>query len=188
MSETRRLREDRTGRPGAEDAAPQTAEEALRRARIHLQNALAEALLAARALLDAASLGTTRQPAGAHSALAPLIALLEDGSRRLASERPDLAGPLVEAILDALDLEIRRWEGRARDDAEARAVLRAFMGVREILWEFGLRRPAEPESRTPESDREAAPSGDPPAERTRSTAEAKPRRDRRRVQRVRVQG
>ncbi|MDZ7632890.1 MAG: hypothetical protein U5K74_16510 [Gemmatimonadaceae bacterium] len=34
-------------------------------------------------------------------------------------------------------------EMRARHDPEARAVLRAFLGVREILWEFGLRPRAE---------------------------------------------
>ncbi|MGH7286571.1 MAG: hypothetical protein ACREI8_00945, partial [Myxococcota bacterium] len=63
---------------------------------------------------------------------------------------------------------IARWEERARQDGEARAVLRAFLGVRELLWEFGIRRPDEPAA--PRAERRAAKRGGP------------------RVQRVRVQG
>ena len=42
-------------------------------------------------------------------------------------------------LAEALDLEIERWERRAREDPDARAVLRAFLGVRELLWELGIR-------------------------------------------------
>jgi hypothetical protein len=47
--------------------------------------------------------------------------------------------PLLASIAEALDIEIARWEKRARDDLDARAVLRAFLGLREILWEVGVR-------------------------------------------------
>ena len=44
--------------------------------------------------------------------------------------------------------EIERWEARSARDPDARAVLRAFLGLRELLWELGLRSDAkaEPES------------------------------------------
>jgi hypothetical protein len=45
----------------------------------------------------------------------------------------------MDEVAAALDAEIARWEASSRDDPEARAVLRAFLGVREILWEVGLR-------------------------------------------------
>jgi hypothetical protein len=47
---------------------------------------------------------------------------------------------LLDSIADALDAEIVRWEQLAADDLEARSVLRAFLGLRELLWEFGVRR------------------------------------------------
>ena len=68
-----------------------------------------------------------------------------------------------------LDAEIARWENCSKDNADARAVLRAYLGVREVLWELGLRRPER-------SDEPGAASGPP----------RKPRR--RRVQRVRIDG
>lgn len=161
----------------AAHGAPATAQEALGRARDHARRALAEALLAARSLLDAAALGISGQPAERVPALARLVGLLEQTSRGLADDTSRLAGPIVESILDALDHEVRRWELRARDDAEARAVLRAFLGVREILWEFGLRREGE----AAPTDRER-----PEAGGARGTS--REGRTRRRVQRVRVQG
>ena len=67
----------------------------------------------------------------------------------------------------------------AGNDAEARAVLRAFLGVREILWEFGVRnaRPnnkGETETKAPKPDGSGKP---------RRSAKKRPR-----VQRVRVEG
>jgi hypothetical protein len=93
---------------------------------------------------------------------------------------PTRSAPLLSALAEALDAEIARWEARARDDAEARAVLRAFLGVRELLWELGLRR------------RDSAPAG-PEAERRAPTSGAasrspRPVRRRARVQRVPVEG
>ncbi|MGH0038119.1 MAG: hypothetical protein ACQGVK_24065 [Myxococcota bacterium] len=170
-----------TGRAGraragrSADADP-SVQEALLRARGHARNALSEALLAVRALIDAASIGLSGRTADEGTALGPLVSLLEEASRNLASQ-DRLAGPLVEAILDALDHEVRRWEERARDDAEARAVLRAFLGVREILWEFGLRREGDPAPGAAPDGPVAAPHRSPRSREGRS-----------RVERVRVQG
>jgi len=122
---------------------PESVEEALRRAVAHARNSLAEAVAACRALLDAVALVATRGPAESSAGLASFANLLEqlesqlvsssDGARSAASE------PLVRAITEALDTEITRWERRAESDSEARSVLRAFLGLRELLWEIGVR-------------------------------------------------
>ena len=91
-------------------------------------------LLAARALLDAASLALNRQPANQSSLFAPLAEMLDEWAQTL-GPRGDM-GPL---IFDALEAEIRRLETRSVDDEEARLVLRAFLGLREFLWELGVR-------------------------------------------------
>ena len=49
------------------------------------------------------------------------------------------AAAVLRALADGLDSEIERWEARSREDAEARSVLRAFLAVREVLWELGTR-------------------------------------------------
>ncbi len=72
--------------------------------------------------------------------LGPLAVLLSGLEDRFARSAGPMSPPIVHAIIDALDAEISRWETRAQDDPEARAVLRAFLGLRELLWEFGLRR------------------------------------------------
>jgi hypothetical protein len=166
----------KASRPRAEGAPPGSVEEALERARGHARLALSEALATARALLEAASLAASGAPAEAHTGLAELSRALEALERRLAGEGRLVAGPLVEAILDALDAEIARWERRSQDDGDARAVLRAFLGLREILWEFGMRREGEPAPRSASGSERGAGRARP---RRRSTA---------RVQRVRVQG
>jgi len=91
------------------------------------------------ALLDAGALATSGRPSAELRALAPLAALLEGLASELGRESGGAAA-LVDAVADALDVEIARWEARAREDADARAVLRAFLGVRELLWELGVRR------------------------------------------------
>ncbi len=118
------------------DAAPATLEEALARAREHGRLALAETLTALQALLDAAALAGSGRPLQSHRQLAPLARLLEGLASRLGGDGPE---PLLASIAEALDVEIARWENRARDDLDARAVLRAFLGLREILWELGVR-------------------------------------------------
>ncbi|MCG8589856.1 MAG: hypothetical protein MJE66_11245 [Proteobacteria bacterium] len=150
-------------------------EEALARARRHTRAAVAEGLLAARALLDATSLTLSGRPAEDERALGLIARGMEDLAARLSNADEGVPSAVVDAILDALDAEIARWEQRATNDSDARAVLRAFLGVREILWEFGLRRSGK-----------AAP-------RSRPTPTGEPRRDPEpvrpaRVRRVEVQG
>ena len=158
--------------------APTSAGEALAQARQHARRAAAEAVAAVHALLDAAALATSGSPSEANSVLAPLARLLENAAAGLAPDSDAVSAPLLNALADALDAEIARWEARARDDSEARAVLRAFLGVRELLWELGLRRP-EPAPGAPEPESHA------PAAATRTP---RPLRRRSRVQRVPVQG
>jgi len=94
-------------------------------------------VLCARALLDAAALASTGGEATAHPGLTRAAGLLDALAARLEGG----AGPggLSGALAEALDVEIRRWETRARSDPDARAVYRAFLGVRELLWELGVR-------------------------------------------------
>ena len=147
-------------------AAP-SVEAALARARRHARGAAAETLEALRALLDAIAILSGGATAESHTALAGAARWLDELTRQLASGPGDAA--ITRALAEALDAEIARWEERARNDPDARAVLRAFLGVRELLWELGVR-PAP-------RDAEPSPSGDPPRTRTR-----------RRVERVPVQG
>jgi hypothetical protein len=141
---------------------PESAGEALARARAHGRAAIAEALAAVRALLDAVALGTAGVPAADHRGLVAAARLL-DG---LADDLDARGGSpsLLVSVAEALDAEIARWEERAQDDPDARAVLRAFLGLRELLWEFGLRPPARARPRR----REAEPAGRPRAARSRA--------------------
>jgi hypothetical protein len=170
----------RTERPRATRGAPADLAEALARARQHARSAASESVLAVHALLDAAALAASGLPSDASRLLAPLAQLLESLAQGLAPDADAVSAPLLEALAEALDAEIARWEARARDDAEARAVLRAFLGVRELLWELGLRR----RERAPD-----APGGAPgcpgPVEGPHAP---RPVRRRPRVQRVPVQG
>jgi hypothetical protein len=166
-----------TKRPPHRDGPPEAAAggppastaEALARAREHGRAAAAELLGMVRSLLDAAALATSGHASDAHRALSPLARLLDGLAAELARDPGRGPAPVLEAIADALDAEIARWEARAQDDPEARAVLRAFLGVRELLWEFGVRRSGERERRAP----------------ARARA---PRRGGSRVKRVRVEG
>jgi hypothetical protein len=154
---------------------PESVEEALAQARVHGRAATAEALAMVRALLDAASLGVSGEPSQAHRLLGPLASLLEDLSAHLDRDAGATPAPILDAISEALDVEIARWEQRAGDDSDARAVLRAFLGLRELLWEFG---PAE------ERPRQAP---DPPRADPRARRSRQPRRGPR-VQRVPIEG
>ena len=126
-------------RERAGEASPASVEEALARAREHALAAAMELGGAARALLDAASISATGAPSEAHLGLRLVSRALEDLVRALGRSRRAPAS-LLEALADALDAEIARWEQRADEDPEARAVLRAYLGVRELLWELGVRR------------------------------------------------
>ena len=138
-------------------------EQALERSRRHGRAALAEALACMQALLDAASLATSGVPAASHGILGRLATSLGNAAAGLTPSGDN--EELLEAVASALDEEITRWEQRAQDDPDARAVLRAFLGVRELLWELGIRR-----------ERGPRPGG------------ARAARPEPRVQRVRVQG
>ena len=116
---------------------------------------------------------------GAHRLLGPLAGLLEVLSAQLDRGAETASAPILDALTEALDVEIARWEQRAGDDPDARAVLRAFLGLRELLWEFGVgRRPADERHRR-------AP--DPPAADPRARRSRQPRRGPR-VQRVPIEG
>ncbi len=162
----------RDAKPRRAAEPPGSVEEALDRARRHGRAAIADVLAAIHALLDAAALATAGEPAQAHRLFAPLAGLLEGLEADLEAAPRDASESLLASIADALDAEISRWEARADADADARAVLRAFLGLRELLWEFGVRRTGGNGEVTPPDRRRAAAR----------------RRPRRRVQRVRVEG
>jgi len=156
---------------GQRGGPPESTGHALNRARAHARASLEEALAALEALLDAASLASAGEPASANALLAPVAQLLQDARARLdADDRGSTE--LLRSIAQAFDVEIARWEARAQDDPDARAVLRAFLGVRELLWEFGIR-PGE-----------SAAEKEPPDTRKKSER----RSGRKKVQRIRVQG
>ncbi len=162
---------DRDDERGTRNAPPlRSADEAIARARQHGFAALAEGALAMRALVDAASLAATGAPSDAHAAIAGASTWLDQIAEQLQAGAGRSGAPWLDAVTRVLDDEIERWETRGREDPEARAVLRAFLGVREILWEFGLR-PSRNERREPEA-REAERDTD--VRRTASTREESP--------------
>jgi hypothetical protein len=168
---------DRAPRDEAEP--PESAAEAVARARRHAHAAIAEALAAARALLDASSLALSGEASASNALLGPIARILE-GLRAEFDENAATgeAATLLRSIAEALDAEIARWEARAETDPEARAVLRAFIGLRELLWEFGIRRKSDADESGETSKRAARKKG-------RSTSA---RRKPPRVQRVTVEG
>ena len=178
-------------RPRAgETPPPASVQEALVLARQHTQAALAEALAATRALLDAASIALSGEASDTHRTLGQLARGIDAWQAALSSRAGRLPLPLSRAILDALDAEIARWEGHSREDADARAVLRAFLSMREILWEFGLRRADTSAPRAPASEAHAHASEapEPLASEGRQRGAIKRAGRGRRVERIRVQG
>lgn len=161
------------GRPRPGDTAPpESVEQALSQAGRHARAALAETLAALHALMDAASLLASGEAANANRVLGPLARLVDSLGSELDGDRE--AAALLGALAEALDSEITRWEARASDDEEARAVLRAFLGLRELLWEFGVRREPDPGGRG--------------RRRPRKAGRSEPTRKGRRVRRVPVEG
>jgi hypothetical protein len=122
------------------DGADAALAEALTRARRHAKNAVGEALEAFRALLDAASLAASGGPAASSSLFGSFDAWIARASRGLSADS-GLTDGLAAEIAAALEQEIVRWEERAKRDDDARPVLRAFLGLREVLWELGVRAP-----------------------------------------------
>ena len=125
--------------PGPGTAAPESVEEALSRARNHGRVAVAESVAALQALLDAVALALSGRAAEGDAILGPLSSGLEELRALIAPEDSRFGSSLLSALFDALDAEIARWEVRSREDPNARSVLRAFLGVREILWEISSR-------------------------------------------------
>jgi len=127
--------------------------DALARARKHLRQATLEGLQAVQALLDAAGQASGLSGAEAGDLAGEISAVLE---RLLAGLRADgrfeLPRAIAEPLEAALAREIERWETRSKTDADARPVLRAFLGLRELLWEFGLRPPDPEPSTSPRPD------------------------------------
>ena len=119
------------------ESNPETVEEALRRARAHGRLAAAESVAALGALLDAGALSTgSLQEEGA---LATLRETLERIRLWLDPEGGRDAASVLESVSAALDEEVERWEEKSREDPDARAILRAFLAVREVIWEFSAR-------------------------------------------------
>lgn len=159
----------------SEPPQPESVEEALRQAMDHARNAMAEGLLAGRSLIDAGSIAIFGEPARLTPAAARsasdgrvAFAAMARGIDELAAKVRSTDGmsaaneTMLRTMLDALDVEIGRWERRSAQDTDARAVLRAFLGLREILWEFGVRRadsdaPPSATSTAPPSATSAAP-------------------------------
>ena len=101
--------------------------------------AVAESVAALQALLDAVALALSGRAAEGDAILGPLSSGLEELRALIAPEDSRFGSSLLSALFDALDAEIARWEVRSREDPNARSVLRAFLGVREILWEISSR-------------------------------------------------
>ena len=165
--------------PSPGTAAPETVEEALSRARTHGRVAAAESVAALQALLDAVALALSGKAAERDAILGPLSRGLEELRGLVAPDDSQLGSNLLSALFDALDAEIARWEERSREDPNARSVLRAFLGVREILWEISSRGQEPTESSKEEAT--ATP-------RTRRSTGAGRSRRSARVRRVPVEG
>jgi len=135
------------------DPPPEDVAEALARARKHARAAAAETAASVHALLDALSLAAEGTPANL-GWLNRLAAPLDQVERWLGDGRG--GEPVLDALRQALDGEIQRWEERSKQDPEARTVLRAFLAVREVLWE--LTAPERSAPRTGAAKR-GAPSG-----------------------------
>ena len=149
---------------------------------MHAQRAAAEGAAALRALLDAATLAARGEPANA-GRLAPLAQALEQVAAWLhAGRRAERRRRAARARRRDCDAEIARWEARSKEDPEARSVLRAFLAVREVLFEVSARFAA------PRKDEPAPPASDAADTDERPQRPARRQRARRRVERVAVEG
>lgn len=143
-----------------------SAEEALRRARAHLVQAALEGLEAMHLLLEAATSSSGLAGPSGNFWTDPLRDSLEN-LRKTLRENASFALPTAFSapLAAALEAEIKRWEERSQTDPDARPVLRTFLGLRELLWELGMRREPPPESQAS-------------AARSESRSPARPKRDR----------
>jgi len=90
--------------------------------------------------MDALSIFLADEPVARHaqenSPIANVAGAIERWAGTLRGPEPDHPSSGLPAVLYALEAEIDRWELRAQSDSNARTVLHAFLGIREILWEF----------------------------------------------------
>ena len=124
-------------------------DQAIERARVHVGNAARESVAAIAAILEAGGRASGLDPAQTERLAAEVARRFEAQVGRLREGALFPAG-LARPLEEALAREIERWEARSERDPDARAVLRAFLGLRELLWELGLR------SEKPDAAREAA--------------------------------
>jgi len=122
--------------------SPQTVEEALARARDHGRRAASETLAALQALIEAGAL--TRGPLADEGQLAMLRSALERARQWVDPEAGRDAASVLAGISQVLDEEVLRWEEKSRQDPEARTILRAFLAVREVLFELTARDGGKP--------------------------------------------
>ncbi|MEE3326049.1 MAG: hypothetical protein VX252_01805 [Myxococcota bacterium] len=116
----------------------QSVEEALAQSRKHARMALSEVLRSISYLIDAAALGLgAGQNPILDSGWTSLVGAIDETARKLAGVQiHSTQEDRVAEILAALELEISRWEDRAHRDTHAQAVLLAFTGLREMIWEI----------------------------------------------------
>lgn len=119
------------------DAAPTPdVEEALARARQHARTSASEALAAVQALVEAGA----RVPSGLDEATAQgLVDAIARARQWLDPQLGPDADSILAGVRSALDAEIHRWEEKSDQDPDARMILRAFLAVREVLWEISSR-------------------------------------------------
>jgi hypothetical protein len=147
----------------------------LLRARKHLRRATLEGFEAASALLEAALRASARYPAAPDSLVGEVLGTLDQLiARARQGGEFHLPEALTSPLSQAIDAEIARWEKRSQTDSDARPVLRAFLGLRELLWEFGVRG-----SETGDAPKERSPGA-----RTTPQAKSNPKR----VQRFDIKG
>ncbi len=136
-------------------------DQAIARARVHVGNAARESVAAIAAILEAGGRASGLDPEQTERLAAEVARRFEAQVGRLregALFPSSLAGPLEEAMAR----EIERWEKRSQRDPDARAVLRAFLGLRELLFELGVAR-----DRSPRSSEHTPPPSDPASRRPR---------------------
>ncbi len=114
-------------------------DQALHRARKHLRISTVEAFEGARALLEAAMHSSGLTSASPDSLVGQIQRQLDDVIAALRGDAP-LVMPraLAKSLGGAIDAEIKRWERLSQTDSDARLVLRAFLALREFLWEIGM--------------------------------------------------
>ncbi len=127
---------------GQTRGAPETLDQALARSLGHAGNSASEAVLVLRALMDALSIDLVDKTVAEHAEPDSPLAKMSEGletwadALRIGSKNPSREA--IDALLDALDHQIWQWEAKSRNDDDARGVLRAFLGIREIVWELGM--------------------------------------------------